>query len=83
VEIRIVDPRDTRWETDVSEYRVYFWSPDGSHCEEHQLSSVSDVREVLDFADRERCDRVAEIFACHLQVGEPGLLRLAGHRPLG
>ena len=45
-----VDPRDISWENDRPVYRVYFWTPGRSACEEYRVQDASSVREVLAWA---------------------------------
>ena len=76
-----VDPRDIEIEWDAQAYRVYFWSADGGRCDEHELSDVRDVREVLTWADTHAADRVSEVFIRHDHPPQHGLIRIAGGRP--
>ena len=76
-----MDPRDIEVEWDARTYRVYFWSQDGSRCDEHVLSGAQDVREVVAWADANAGNRVPEIFVRHDHSPQHGLIRLAGGRP--
>lgn len=81
MDVQPVDPRDIKLEWDGATYRVYFWSRDGGRCEEHELSGVRDVHEVIAWAESNTRDRVAEIFVRHDHPPQHGLIRLAGGRP--
>jgi hypothetical protein len=81
VDVEPADPRDIQIEWDAVTYRVYFWSRDGSRCDEHELSGAQDVREVIAWADANAGDRVPEIFVHHDHPPQHGLIRLAGGRP--
>lgn len=81
MQAKSVDPRDIDVEWDATEYRVYFWAPDGSRCEEYKLSGAGDVREVVRWADAAAGDRLPEIFVRHDEPSQQGLIRLAGRRP--
>jgi hypothetical protein len=76
-----VDPRDICWESDAATYRAYFWSPDGSSCDEYELTNVVDVREVIAWAGQVQEGRSVELFALQQRAAEWGLVRLAGSRP--
>lgn len=76
-----VDPRDTEIEWDATTYRVYFWSGDGGHCTEFELTDVHDLQQVLAWAEANADGRVPELFVLHDRGPEPGLIRLAGGRP--
>lgn len=62
MEVRPVDPRDTERSEDSPVYRVYFWErmsapgiPDermGYKSDEYELLDATDVREVLDWAEK-------------------------------
>lgn len=52
MEVRVVDPRDVRWEVDQPRYRVYFWSGEMElACDEYELAgSGVDAAAVLAWA---------------------------------
>lgn len=81
MDVQPVDPRDIGIEWEADTYRVYFWSPDGGRCEEHELVRPADVREVIDWAEGNAQGRVPEIFVRHDHPPEHGLIRIAGRRP--
>lgn len=82
MQTRGVDPRDIKWKVTPSVYRVYFWSDDDGGSDEHELTEVTDVREVLKWVDTHARGRPTEVFVRHNDDrGQPGLIRLAGHRP--
>jgi hypothetical protein len=81
VDARPVDARDISVEWDADIYRVYFWSTDGRSCEEHELSSAADVREVVAWAEARAADRIPEIFVRHDHPPDRGLIRISGGRP--
>ncbi|GAB2755679.1 hypothetical protein GCM10027020_04770 [Nocardioides salsibiostraticola] len=93
MKIEGVDPRDTQWETDWPDYRVYFWyQPPASpvtaqeqvmwHCAEYRLSEANDVQEVLDWArSSARPDQTFVVYAEHRDGQRHGLVRLFGTDP--
>jgi len=81
VDAKPIDQRDIENEWDADIYRVYFWTADGGGCEEHELTGVQDVHEVLAWAATNAGDRVPEIFVRHDHSQEHGLIRIAGGRP--
>lgn len=81
MEVQPVDARDIGIEWDANTYRVYFWSPDGGRCDEHELVGPGDVREVIAWAESNAGGRVVEIFVRHDHPPEQGLIRIAGGRP--
>lgn len=78
---RPVDPRDIDLEWTSTTYRVYFWTADGTVSEEHEITGVLDVRQVIRWADARADGRTTEIFVRHDHDAQRGLIRLAGARP--
>lgn len=81
VDAQPIDPRDIKVEWNADTYRVYFWSSDGSRCDEYELTGAGDVREVITWADSDAGGRTPEIFVRHDHPPLHGLVRLAGRRP--
>jgi hypothetical protein len=83
LESSLVDPRDVTEEDALPAYRVYFWSRDGSRCEEHRIEPGAEVCDVLTWAESQRRDRVPVVYAETGAGQETGrrLLRLQGSRP--
>ena len=88
-----VDPRDTRWEIDSPDYRVYFWKrasgpPDvpasllGWESNEFLLTEVANVQEVMAWADQ-RVDPKGHYTLYVVVDGPngPGLIHLSGTDP--
>ncbi len=46
-----VDPRDVTVEESEPTYRVYFWSEDGGHCRDYDVTGADDVEGVTAWAD--------------------------------
>ena len=88
MQVRLVDPRDARWEVDAPTYRVYFWerssgsSGPGWASEEWEISGT-DVGEIIDWASRDTKHREYMLYACCTCNGELGLIRLLGRNPAG
>jgi hypothetical protein len=82
VDVRPVDPRDTRWEVSTPTYRVYFWNAD-LVSDEYELVGARDVHEVLAWAEANAGPGRTYWLSVRVddRNGEPGLLRLAGHDP--
>jgi hypothetical protein len=59
MEVRLVDPRDIEREMRAV-YRVHFWNAARTVCEEFELADVADVREVLDWIERNAVGREVE-----------------------
>ena len=88
-----VDPRDRRWVTQPTTYRVYFWkslgaeepsSPDVSlpwASYEYELTDVQDVAEALDWAHANAEGRIFTFYAVHDREPERGLIQLHGTDP--
>lgn len=91
--VREVDPRDTRWEIDQPTFRVYFWKinapspqpgvPDSYESTEYEVSEA-DIKEVLrwadDYAKRDKTDHCTVYLRVEAPEG-PGLVRLFGTDP--
>jgi hypothetical protein len=75
-------PARGEWGADADRYRVYFWSRDGSRCEEHEVTDAPDVGTVLAWAEQKRGQRVLELFVVREDGGGLGLIRLQGGRPV-
>jgi hypothetical protein len=86
MQVRKVDPRDTRWEVDDPACRVYFWSQSGDHpdsgwaSEEWQIEGA-DVPEVLTWAGTDKARGAYTLYVCYTCRTEPGLIRLHGIDP--
>jgi hypothetical protein len=90
MQVRPVDPRDTRWEVPYPAYRVYFWQQQRPHdqhsgwaSDERQIEDA-DVDEVLNWA-RDNAAGWRFVVYARVVVGdpaEPGLVRLFGTAPL-
>ena len=88
-----VDPRDVEWEIDQPTYRVYFWgkgtAPNdvpseevGYYSDEHRVLDASDVREVIEWAERTAGpNETYTLYVEHEQDGGTGLIQLAGIDP--
>ncbi len=88
-----IDPRDTEWEVDSPIYRVYFWhqppAPPGVaqehvmfHCDEYRLSDVTDVSEVVRWAEGSaRSDQTFTLYVEHRDAARLGLIQLMGTDP--
>jgi hypothetical protein len=86
MQVRKVDPRDTRWEVDQPAYRVYFWrrlgdDPYSGWASEEWQVEDADVQEVLSWAGKGRARRSYTLYVCCTCETEPGLIRLAGIDP--
>ena len=95
IEAREVDPRDARWETRPSAYRVYFWDfakpgvfvGEGQRMmasHEFELSGARDVNEVLRWARAHAEDRSFTVYAVLDNVPSrpgPGLVHIYGTDP--
>jgi hypothetical protein len=91
--VHSIDPRDTEWEVEGPDYRVYLWhqppAPAGVaqehmmfHCKEYRLSDAVDVSEVLEWArTTARPDQTFTLYVEHHHGGSPGLIRLMGVDP--
>jgi hypothetical protein len=92
VDIKPVDPRDTRWEVGSPAYRVYFWTPQppppdlpehpgGYRSSEFELTNA-DVTDVLAWAQATATrGSTYTVYAVVEQNGEKGLVRLSGTDP--
>ena len=77
-----VDPRDITWEVEHPTYRVYFWSHDGSACDEWRVTEAPDVHEVLAWAEQRVGEgRSYQVFVEVAPESGLGLLRLRGSDP--
>ena len=77
-----VDPRDVTWEVDRPTYRVYFWTHDGSACDEWRLTDATNVHDILAWADeRVGEQRSYQVFVEVSAESGLGLLRLSGADP--
>jgi hypothetical protein len=77
-----VDPRDVTWEVDHPTYRVYFWTQDGSACDEWRVTDAANIHDVLAWADeRVGEQRSYQVFVEASAGSELGLLRLRGTDP--
>jgi hypothetical protein len=95
MDVRPVDPRDTRWEIDSPSYRVYFWTrppapPDVPedlviyHSTEFELSGAADVSEVRAWAEANAPPGSTHTVNVVLERDqERGVVRLAGVDPTG
>jgi hypothetical protein len=93
MDVRPVDPRDTRWEVDSPVYRVYFWTrppaPPGIppdrvmyQSNEFELTDAEDVSEVLSWAEANgEAGATFTVYAVVQAAGEKGLVRVAGRDP--
>ncbi|MFJ2511308.1 hypothetical protein ACIPEL_09975 [Streptomyces griseoviridis] len=45
--IRAIDPRDTTWEQDHADYRVYFWDRSTNTSYEYEILDQVDIGELL------------------------------------
>jgi hypothetical protein len=86
MQVRPVDPRDTRWEINHPAYRVYFWQrpgdpPDSDWASEEWHIEGADVQEVLAWAGKDETHRAYILYVCHTCGTEPGLIRLCGSDP--
>jgi hypothetical protein len=87
MDVQLVDPRDTTWESDEPAYRVYFWrrSSDrpmaGWASEEWRLSGT-DAPEVLMWAQEQAKGRLVTVWVEHVDrdLGL-GMIRLQGWEP--
>lgn len=82
MEVTPVDPRDVVWEVDRPTYRVYFWTSDGSACDEWRVRDAASILDVLAWAD----ERVGQGhgFQAFVEVSTQSglaLLRLCGADP--
>jgi hypothetical protein len=83
MEVRHVDPRDTRWEEDYPTYRVYFFTVPGGVSEEYEIRHAPDVRTVIGWADEQAAGRTYILYAL-VSSDRPaasGLLTLTGYDP--
>ncbi|MEB8340773.1 hypothetical protein [Streptomyces endophyticus] len=80
VEIRGIDPRDTTWEQDHANYRVYFWDRSTTTSYEYELLGDVDVDEVLAWAEEYATARgwARTVYAVTMDGDRRGLIRLAG-----
>ncbi|MFG2784442.1 hypothetical protein ACGFY7_42280 [Streptomyces prunicolor] len=81
MDIRGIDPRDTTWEQDHAQYRVYFWDVSAVTAHEYEVLGEVDIDEVLTWASRYAAERgwTYTAYAAVTTDGDgPGLIRLAG-----
>jgi hypothetical protein len=80
-----VDPRDVTWEADHPTYRVYFWTHDGSACDEWRVTDAANVHDVLAWSDEQvgegRSYQVFVEVSAEREEQGVGLLRLRGADP--
>jgi hypothetical protein len=78
-----VDPRDIRWEQDITAYRVYFWHQQttGEWASDEWEIEDADIDKVLDWATNKANNRSFVLYAKIVDDGQPGLLRLLGTDP--
>jgi hypothetical protein len=86
MQVRPVDPRDTRWEVDHPAYRVYFWQrsgdrPDSGWASQEWQVEGADVQEVLAWAGKDKAHRPYTLYVRCTCDGKPGLIRLQGSDP--
>lgn len=85
MQVRPVDPRDTRWEVTQPAYRVYFWQRGGhwgpGWASEEWQAEGADIREVLAWANADELHRPYTLYVCCECDGAPGLIRLHGNDP--
>lgn len=78
MDVRGVDPRDTRWESPNPTYRVYFCTNGGT--EEYEITDA-DVPEIMKWAEAQAL-KTARNYVLYLRYEHetqgPGLFRLAG-----
>ncbi|MFZ3598697.1 hypothetical protein [Streptomyces sp. BH104] len=80
MEIRGIDPRDTSWEQDHANYRVYFWDSSANSSYEYEVLGDVDADELLPWADAYATARgwAYTVYAVTMDDGQRGLIRLAG-----
>ncbi|MEV8320910.1 hypothetical protein AB0Q95_42840 [Streptomyces sp. NPDC059900] len=80
MDIRGIDPRDTTWELDHAQYRVYFWDVPAATAHTYEVLETVDIAELLAWAPDYAADRgwSYTIYAAVSDGGRPGLIRLAG-----
>ncbi|WP_405948720.1 hypothetical protein OG588_21515 [Streptomyces prunicolor] len=81
MDIRGIDPRDTTWEQDHAQYRVYFWDVAAVTAHEYEVLGEVDIDEVLTWASQYAAERgwAYTVYAAVTTDGDgPGLIRLAG-----
>lgn len=76
----LIDPRDGTNETTAPTYRVFFWSDDGSTCEDWELSEA-DLDEVLTWIPSRSAGRTHTLWAVTREANGVHLVRLRGIDP--
>jgi len=92
MDARSVDPRDSLWTAEPSEYRIDFWRPRGPipddrglgaayEADEWLVTGAGDVTEVIDWANAKAAGRTYTLYAVHDRGDERGLIHLFGVDP--
>ncbi|CAD6009053.1 hypothetical protein [Agreia sp. COWG] len=74
---QIIDPRDQTSQVDAPRYRVYFWTDNGSSCEEWELTET-DLDEVLLWIPTAAHGRSHSLWAVTKTPHDVCLIRLRG-----
>lgn len=80
MQIRGIDPRDTTWEHDYADYRVYFWDRSSNNAHEFEILGEVDIDEVLTWTKEYAAERAwtYTVYVVTGEHGQRGLIRLAG-----
>ncbi|MEV7439492.1 hypothetical protein [Streptomyces griseoviridis] len=82
MEIRAIDPRDTTWEQDHADYRVYFWDRSTNTSYEYEILDQVDIGELLawprQYAAETGWTHTVYAVADDDDDGRRGLIRLDG-----
>ncbi|MFK4066444.1 hypothetical protein [Streptomyces sp. NPDC029674] len=80
MKIRLIDPRDTTWERQYADFRVYFWDLSAHASHAYAILAEVDVGELLSWAEEYAAGRgwTYTLYAAVTDSHGPGLIRLAG-----